>query len=69
MGEITLPDGDGTFAAILVFVTSLPAALGMTAPVSTMGDTPAVNSFVVSGGVNDNAASELFGFVNLSTPL
>ncbi|MGB5596147.1 MAG: hypothetical protein WBM62_19225 [Crocosphaera sp.] len=31
-GTIELPDGDGTFAATSVFVTSAPAALGYTTP-------------------------------------
>lgn len=51
-GTITLPDGDGTFAATSVIVTSAPAALGYTLPYDALANltTPVTNSFTVSGG-------------------
>lgn len=57
-GTITLPDGDGTFAASLITVESAPAALGYTTPVDvTQLTTQLANSFVVSGGQIDKANS------------
>lgn len=48
-GTITLPDGDGTFAATSVIVTSAPAALGYTLPLDAFFGL-FFNSFTVSGG-------------------
>lgn len=57
-GTIELPDGDGTFAATSVFITSAPAALGYTTPLDafTIGDI-AANSFTVANGMIDFSAS------------
>ncbi|MEA5508410.1 PEP-CTERM sorting domain-containing protein [Crocosphaera sp. UHCC 0190] len=54
-GTIELPDGDGTFAATSVFVTSAPAALGYTTPFDVLANFPSVNanSFTVAGGTID----------------
>ncbi len=54
-GTIELPDGDGTFAASSVLVTSAPTALGYTLPVELVssnfsGNTNNTNSFTVLGG-------------------
>ena len=51
-GTFDLPDGDGTFAATSVFVTSAPAALGYTLPFDAFANFPNVfvNSFQVVGG-------------------
>ncbi len=51
-GEITLPDGDGTFAASSLVITSSPNALGYTLPfdVFTVFPQDIANTFVVSGG-------------------
>ena len=52
-GQITLPDGDGTFAATAVSITSAPAALGYPLPLDGLSRWTNVlaNSFTVSGGV------------------
>lgn len=54
-GLITLPDGDGIFAATSLTVTSGPAALGYTYPFDTMSLMPTLvtNSFKVVGGEID----------------
>ncbi|MEA5536195.1 PEP-CTERM sorting domain-containing protein [Crocosphaera sp. XPORK-15E] len=54
-GTIELPDGDGTFAATSVFVTSAPAALGYTTPFDVLANFPILgaNSFTVAGGTID----------------
>ena len=51
-GTIGLPDGNGTFAATLVIVTSAPAALGYTFPYNVLADLTSIfaNSFTLSGG-------------------
>jgi hypothetical protein len=51
-GLIELPDGDGTFSATSVIVTSAPAALGYTLPFDVFANYQNViaNSFTVSGG-------------------
>lgn len=51
-GTITLPDGDGTFAATSVMVLSAPAALGYATPFDAMAWhlLNGVNSFTVSSG-------------------
>ncbi len=61
-GTIELPDGDGTFAASNVTVTSAPAALGFTLPFDVITNFPIVigNSFTVSGGAIDAGASTFF---------
>ncbi len=57
-GTIELPDGDGTFAATSVFVTSAPAALGYTIPFDVFANLAvAVNSFTVTGGTIDPLTS------------
>ncbi|MDJ0509603.1 MAG: PEP-CTERM sorting domain-containing protein [Crocosphaera sp.] len=58
-GVIELPDGDGTFAASSVTVTSAPAALGFTLPFDVFSNFPNIidNSFTVSGGNIDVVAS------------
>lgn len=60
-GTIELPDGDGTFAATSVIVTSAPAALGYTVPLDILGSPVNVfdNSFTVVNGVIDEVASIL----------
>jgi hypothetical protein len=60
-GTITLPDGDGTFSASSVTVTSAPTALGYTIPLDILANASAIfnNSFTVSGG-KINAASSVF---------
>ena len=55
-GTITLPDGDGTFAATAITVTSAPAALGYTTPLSANVATT-LNTFQVVGGAIVKAAS------------
>jgi hypothetical protein len=59
-GTIELPDGDGTFAATSVFVTSAPAALGYTTPFDVFANFFFVNtnSFTVAGGTIDALNSE-----------
>ncbi len=54
-GLITLPDGDGTFPATSLTITSGPAALGYTYPVDAMVLFPeqVLNSFTVVGGEID----------------
>jgi hypothetical protein len=68
-GTVTLPDGDGTFAATSVLVTSAPAALGYTLPfeATTVGIQPG-NVFIVTGGAI-NAAASNFAFQSTSGPL
>jgi hypothetical protein len=53
MGLIDLPDGDGTFAATALSVTSAPPALGYTLPLNVFAAMPTnyANSFTVSGGL------------------
>jgi hypothetical protein len=65
-GLIVLPDGDGTFAASSVIVTDAPGFLGYTLPFDVLANFTSVfaNSFVVSGGVVDVAASEFAAQAN-----
>jgi|GEM_PF-3427424 hypothetical protein len=51
-GEITLPDGNGTFPATGLIITAAPAALGYTTPYNLLSDMTSnfANSFTVSGG-------------------
>lgn len=51
-GSLTLPDGDGMFAATSVIVDSAPAALGYTLPFDVLANLTLVvaNSFTVAGG-------------------
>lgn len=53
IGLIDLPDGDGTFAATALTVTSAPPALGYTLPLDVFTAMPTnyANSFTVSGGL------------------
>jgi len=53
IGLIDLPDGDGTFAATALSVTSAPPALGYTLPLDVFTAMPTnyANSFTVSGGL------------------
>lgn len=57
-GDIVLPDGDGTFAASSIFVTSAPAALNYTLPLDILSvfTTVVSNSFTVSGGFITDAS-------------
>ncbi|MDJ0582731.1 PEP-CTERM sorting domain-containing protein [Crocosphaera sp.] len=65
-GEIELPDGDGTFAATGVTITSAPAALGYTLPIDALGgDAPLTNTFTVANGVIDSVLSS---FVAIFAP-
>jgi hypothetical protein len=67
-GGITLPDGDGTFAASLVTIDSYPASLGLGAtPISILAVDTTINSFTVGGG--QILFSEFFGFINADTVL
>ncbi len=68
-GTIELPDGDGTFAASAVTVTSAPAGLGFTLPVNALADGSAENVFSVVGGEINIAATNFFGLINLTTAL
>jgi hypothetical protein len=60
-GTITLPDGDGTFPASSIIVTSAPATLGYTLPLDVLNGVVAVtsNTFNVVGGII-NAATSIF---------
>ena len=50
-GLITLPDGDGSFAASQVDILAYPAALGLgPAPINAMAAGTYDNLFTVSGG-------------------
>lgn len=64
-GIITLPNGDGTFAATGITVNSAPAALGYTTPYNVLTNMPSViiNSFTVVGGAI-NPSSSSFGAQN-----
>jgi hypothetical protein len=69
-GGITLPDGDGTFAASLVTIDSYPASLGLGATPITLllgVDTTFTNSFTVGGG--QILSSDFFSLINDSTAL
>ncbi len=69
-GGITLPDGDGTFAASLVTIDSYPALLGLGAtPITFDGLVfPIIsNSFTVGGG--QILSSDFFGLINANTAL
>lgn len=69
-GTITLPDGDGIFAASSVIVDSAPAALGgyYIGFDFTSFNAPE-NLFTVTGGVIDVANSGFVGLFNASTAL
>lgn len=70
-GTIELPDGDGTFAATSVFVTSAPVALLGYDPTGFDFTSFSVfeNSFTVTGGNIDSANSSFFGLFDGSTAL
>lgn len=61
-GTILLPDGDGTFAASAVTVTSAPTSLGYTIPLPLDFATGSLfqNSFTVASGQIDAALSNFF---------
>ncbi|MFM1841973.1 MAG: hypothetical protein RLZZ490_709 [Cyanobacteriota bacterium] len=63
-GTITLPDGDGTFAATGITVTSAPAALGYTYPFDVLANLTTVgqNTFTVTGGAIDPVASSFYAY-------
>ena len=63
-GTIILPDGDGTFAASGITVTSAPATLGYTYPFDVLANLTAVlqNTFTVTGGAIDPVASSFIAF-------
>jgi len=68
-GTITLPDGDGTFAATAISITSAPAALGYTLPIDPVSWGPEfVNAFTVVGGVIDKALSSFAKEASPGTP-
>jgi hypothetical protein len=60
-GTIILPNGDGTFSASSLSVTSAPAALGYTIPLDILANASSFgsNSFTVLGG-QINVASSVF---------
>ena len=60
-GIIELPDGDGTFAATSVTVTSAPAILGYPLPVDFVDGGEIANSFTIISGMIDATVST---FVN-----
>ncbi|QPN62238.1 hypothetical protein [Synechococcus sp. CBW1004] len=67
-GSITLPDGDGTFAASLVTIDSYPAALGLgPTPISISPSDMLSSSFTVGGG--QILSSDFFGLINQFTAL
>ncbi|MEH2131750.1 MAG: PEP-CTERM sorting domain-containing protein [Nostoc sp.] len=66
-GTIQLPDGDGTFAATSVVITSLPDGLGLTAPLAPSSIIQNVFS-VVAGQIN-LAGTQFVGLINPSTAL
>ncbi|MGB5595088.1 MAG: hypothetical protein WBM62_13750, partial [Crocosphaera sp.] len=68
-GTIELPDGDGTFAATSIVVTSAPAALGYTTPFDVLANSLdiLVNSFNVLGGEIDDATSNVAIIFNVGT--
>lgn len=71
-GTITLPDGDGTFAASSVIVTSAPAAISYAIGfdfVSGGSFPPNNNSFTVSAGNVTLAGTTFFGLFNGGTAL
>ena len=69
-GTITLPDGDDTFAATDVTITTLPAGLGLpAAPVNALAGGSVENSFNVIGGAINLAATSFLGLINGLTAL
>jgi len=64
-GSLTLPDGDGTFSASAVTITSAPAALGYTTPLPLDfgSGTLLENTFtVVAGQINATASNFFYVF-------
>lgn len=68
-GTIQLPDGDGTFAATSVVITSLPGSLGLTAPVNALANGSPQNVFSVVGGQINLAGTQFVGLINGGTAL
>jgi len=68
-GTITLPDGDGTFEASAVSITSLPAGLGLNAPIDALALRIISNSFAVVGGNIDKSNTDFAGLITGSTAL
>ncbi|WP_414552696.1 hypothetical protein [Anabaena sp. CCY 0017] len=68
-GTIELADGDGTFAATSVMITSLPGGLGLTAPVNALSSGSLENVFSVVGGQINLAGTGFFGLINGNTAL
>jgi hypothetical protein len=68
-GTVELADGDGTFAATSVIITSLPTGLGLTAPVNNLASGAIENVFSVVGGQIDLANTSFFGLINGGTAL
>ena len=67
-GSISLPDGDGTFAAPTVTVDSYPAALNLGAtPITILSPAAIDNSFQVIGG--QIVLFDYFGLINDDTAL
>ncbi len=68
-GTIELADGDGTFAATSVIITSLPGGLGLTAPINDLSSGSLENVFSVVGGQINLAGTAFFGLINGGTAL
>jgi len=68
-GTITLPDGDGTFEASAVSITSLPAGLGLNAPIDALALGFISNSFAVVGGNIDKSNTDFVSLITGSTAL
>ena len=68
-GTITLPDGDGTFAATSVVVDSAPVATAYAIGFDFTSVAAPENSFTVVGGVLDFASSAFIGLFNGNTAM
>lgn len=69
-GTVELPDGDGSFVATAVTITSFPAALGLPpAPIDALAVNVIENQFSVVGGTIDIADTSFIGLINGSVAL
>lgn len=68
-GSITLPDGDGVFAASAVQITSAPGLLGLTTPIDAMQSGTLFNVFTVVGGQIDPLNSSFLAFFATDTSI
>lgn len=68
-GSVTLPDGDGVFAATAVVVDAAPAGLGIPLPANAMALATFTNSFTVAAGNIVTSSVDFFGLINGSTAL